>query len=119
MVHSGACLNGHLNATKYFIIEQNCDPNSRGQNGFTPLHCASQAAGHINIIQYLISEVGTMVVTHDFGWISRLSNQPLHCHGSNVEAAVHLRTYNGCYVDLSSTDVEFNQQRITTGTKNV
>ena len=45
-----------LNATKYFITEQNCDPNSRGQNGWTPLHQASKG-GHINIIKYLITEL--------------------------------------------------------------
>ena len=43
----------HLNATKYFITEQKCDPNSRGQYGRTPLHQASQG-GHMNIIEYLI-----------------------------------------------------------------
>ena len=50
-----ACLNGHLNVTKYFITEQNCDPTSQNQDGWTPLHCASRG-GHMNIIQYLITE---------------------------------------------------------------
>ena len=49
--------NGHLNAAKYLITEQNCDPNSRDQRGWTPLHYASEG-GHMNIIQYLITELG-------------------------------------------------------------
>ena len=51
-------LNGHLNATQVFhCTEQNCDPNTQGQNGSTPLHYASQG-GNMNIIKYLITELG-------------------------------------------------------------
>ena len=44
-----------MNATKYFITEQKCDPNIPGQYGSTPLHQCSQG-GHMNIIEYLITE---------------------------------------------------------------
>ena len=30
-----ACAIGHLNATKHFIGEHNCDPNSQNKNGTT------------------------------------------------------------------------------------
>ena len=38
-----ACRTGHLNATKYFITEQKCDSNNRGQYGSTPLHFSTQS----------------------------------------------------------------------------
>ena len=60
----------HLNSAKYFITEQKCDPNSRHEDGWTPLHYASQG-GHLNIMQYLITELGcdpllqaTMALSH-------------------------------------------------------
>ena len=44
--------------SKYFIIEQYCDPNSRDQHGRTLLHYASEGGRHMNIIQYLVTELG-------------------------------------------------------------
>ena len=56
---------------KYLITKQNCDQNSRGQHGWTLLHYASEG-GYMNIIQYLITELGcdsnysrsTLAVSH-------------------------------------------------------
>ena len=45
-----------MNVVKYLITGQHCDPNSRGQYGWTPLHYASQY-GHLSIINYLITEL--------------------------------------------------------------
>ena len=47
-------------------------PNIQGQNGFTPLHCASQG-GHMNIIQYLITELGCDPTTLNSGWQSSIA----------------------------------------------
>ena len=75
-----ACRNGHLNIAKCLINEFGCDPTAQSSkplhnvcicigghldntkcnesdHGFTPLHYASQG-GHVNIIQYLINELG-------------------------------------------------------------
>ena len=49
--------NGHLDATIYFITDQNCDSNIRDQYESTPLNYASKG-GHMNIIRYLITELG-------------------------------------------------------------
>ena len=71
--------NGHLNAAKYFITEQNCDPNIQGKNGSTPLHYASQG-GHMNIIQYLITELGCDPTTQDCDGSLPLHNACLNGH---------------------------------------
>ena len=63
---------GHINVVKYFITEQKCDPNCRGQNGHSLLHYAA-AGGHIQMIEYLISELGCDPATLD-----RKGNLPLH-----------------------------------------
>ena len=87
-----ACLNGHLDAVKYFITEQNCDPNSRGQHGFTPLHYASQG-GHLNIIQYLITELGCDPTIPNSN-----SSLPLHiaCLNGHLNATKYLITEQNC-----------------------
>ena len=49
-----ACLHGHLNLVKYFIVEQNCSPTSQTIEGDTSLHYASKG-GHEDIVEYLIT----------------------------------------------------------------
>ena len=67
-----ACHRGNLDTAKYFITEQNCNPNVQGSDGWTPLHWASQN-GHMNIIQYLITEQSCDPNTSDNN-----GNLPLH-----------------------------------------
>ena len=83
-----ACRNGHLNATKYFITEQNCDPNCLGQHGWTLLHYASQG-GHMNTIQYLITELGCDPTTP-----SKVGSLPLHtaCLNGHLNATKYFIT---------------------------
>ena len=50
-----ACLNGHLNITKYLITEDKCDPYCTTNRGLIPLHCACQN-GHLEVVKYLITE---------------------------------------------------------------
>ena len=46
-------LNGKLDVVKFFIEDQNCDANSRGQQGMIPLHHASRN-GHLDVVLYLV-----------------------------------------------------------------
>ena len=87
-----ACLNGHLNATKYFITEQNCDPNCRDKHGSTLLHYASQS-GHMNIIQYLITELSC-----DPTILNSIGALPLHiaCINGHLNATKYFITEQNC-----------------------
>ena len=95
-----ACINGHLNATKYFISEKNCDPNSRGQNGFTPLHYASQG-GHLNIIKYLITELGCDPSMVDHNSRTFLHWASYYGHISVVQWLLH-----NTQVDIMAKDIK-------------
>ena len=114
---------GHLNATKYFISEQKCDPNSRNKNGFTPLHCASQNGhmdivttelgcdptissnngsipshiaclnGHLNVVKYLTAELNC-----DPNHQNKNGSTPLHYAAENghMDIMQHLIAEVGC-----------------------
>ena len=81
-----------MNATKYFITEQKCDPNSQGFNRWTPLHYASHG-GHMNIIKYLITEQGCepTILNND-------GNLPLHiaCSNGHLNATKYFITEQKC-----------------------
>ena len=67
-------------------------------DGWTPLHYASQG-GHLNIIQYLITELGCDPTTP-----SNNGTLPLHiaCHNGHLNAAKYLITKQKC--DPNSRD---------------
>ena len=90
--------NGHLNAAKYLITEQNCDPNSRNLRGWTPLHYASDG-GHMNIIQCQITELGC-----DPNAPSNDGALPLHiaCLNGHLNVAKYMITEQNC--DPNSRD---------------
>ena len=52
-----AAMNGHLNIIKYLITECHCNPLSKNKFGNTPLGLLANAAGHLDVIQYLESVV--------------------------------------------------------------
>ena len=83
-----ACRNGHLNATKHFITEQNCDPSCQGQHGWTLLHYASEG-GHMNIIRYLIIEIGCDPSIVDQSGQSILHLASYHGHIHIVQWLLH------------------------------
>ena len=52
-----ACLNEQFDVVKYLITEQKCDPNSRGEGGYKPLHCALLTVS-LPLIKYFIKDCG-------------------------------------------------------------
>ena len=81
-----------MNATKYFITEQKCDPSTQNKNGSTPLHYACQG-GHMSIIQYLITELGCDPTTPD-----RYDSLPLHiaCLNGHLNATKYFIIEQNC-----------------------
>ena len=47
--------NGNLDSLKFFLDENDIDPNIRDEKGWTPIHVASYF-GHLNIVKYLVEE---------------------------------------------------------------
>ena len=50
-----ACINGHLDITKYLILECNCNLKCLKHEGDSPLHCACEN-GHLKVAKHLITE---------------------------------------------------------------
>ena len=66
-------MNGRLDILRFFISDQNCDPNiSGGQCGQTPLHTAAEC-GHLHIVKYLTDEQGC-----NPSCLNDLKHTPLH-----------------------------------------
>ena len=84
-------IEGHLSATKYFITQQKCNPTSLNHNGSTPLHHASQR-GHMNIIQYLNTELGCNQTSNNDGIL------PIHiaCCEGRMNVARYFITEQNC-----------------------
>ena len=92
-----ASVNG---VTTYFITEQNCDPVKYCQDngGFTPLHYAAEG-GHVNIIQYLITELGCGPTTPD-----NCGTLPIHiaCLNGHLNATKFLIIKQKCNPNIQN-----------------
>ena len=72
--------------------QYNCDPESRDDDGDTPLHVACRR-GHVDIVRYLVSEQGCSAVCQN-----KNGNTALHvaCYWSHVDIVRYLVSEQGC-----------------------
>ena len=99
-LHIACIYSNSVELVKHLVEEVKCDVNAKGQNGYTPLHCACEK-NQIEIVRYLTSLSSCHIEIEDNN-----GNRPLHIAcivSNNVELVKHL-------VEEVKCDVNAKQQ---------